>query len=253
MTMGFGALVDRSGEDTYVAEDEVVDFPSPQSDKHNVSLAQGAGYGVRADFSTGTSLAGGIGLLFDEAGKDTYQCAVFGQGTGYWDGVGLLWDTSGDDRYHGQWYVMGASAHFGVGYFEDSEGSDSYLAEMNMALGAGHDFGLGYCLDHAGDDAYKGPNLSLGAGNANGHGVFFDGGGNDAYLASGLALGSAAEGQRASLRERAPSFGVFIDHAGTDQYPPGLSWARDASKQVNWASRQETPETSQLGVFLDRP
>lgn len=253
LAMGFGALIDRGGGDAYVAEDEVLDFPSPQSAQHNVSLAQGAGYGIRADFSTGTSLAGGIGVLLDEAGNDTYSCGVFGQGTGYWDGVGALWDMGGDDQYRGQWYVMGASAHFGVGYLEDAGGNDSYWAGMNMALGAGHDFGLGYLLDQAGDDTYQGPNLSLGAGNANGHGVFFDGGGDDAYSASGLALGSAAEGQKASLRERAASFGVFIDHSGNDAYPDGLAWARNASKQVNWASRQDTAETSQLGIFLDRP
>jgi hypothetical protein len=253
MPMGFGALLDRKGNDKYKAEDETIDFPSPQTAEHNVSLAQGAGYGVRADFSTGMSLAGGVGLLYDEEGDDLYECGVFGQGVGYWDGTGLLWDGAGRDTYRGQWYVQGASAHFGVGYLEDLQGDDSYFAGMNMALGAGHDFGLGYMLDHEGDDRYRGPNLSLGAGNANGIGVFFDGGGDDVYEASGLALGSAAEGQKASLRERAPSFGIFLDHSGADTYPAALSWAVNATKAVNWASRQPTPETSQVGVFFDRP
>lgn len=253
MPMGFGMLLDRSGDDRYSANDSTIDFPSPQSAEHNVSLAQGAGYGIRADFSSGHSLAGGIGLLYDESGNDVYQCGVFGQGTGYWDGTGLLWDASGNDGYRGQWYVQGASAHFGIGYLEDLAGDDVYLAEMNMALGAGHDFGLGYMLDGAGNDVYTGPNLSLGAGNANGIGVFYDAEGNDRYQASGLTLGSSSEGQKASLRERTLSLGMFLDKAGQDSYPPSATWAQNGTKAVNWASRTESPATSQLGVFVDRP
>lgn len=253
LPMGFGALFDRAGDDRYVSEDTVIDFPSPQSNEHNVSLAQGAGYGIRADFSTGHSLSGGVGLLMDEGGDDLYQCGVFGQGTGYWDGTGLLWDTEGNDAYRGQWYVQGASAHFGIGYLEDKAGSDVYVAEMNMALGAGHDFGLGYLLDWSGNDDYSGPNLSLGAGNANGIGVFYDAEGDDRYRSSGLTLGSASEGQKASLRERTLALGLFFDRSGRDVYPLAASWALNGSSKVNWASRSDSPATSQLGVFMDRP
>lgn len=253
MPMGFGGLFDRGGDDMYLAEDTVIDFPSPQTQDHNVSLAQGAGYGIRSDFSSGHSLSGGIGLLLDEGGNDSYRCGVFGQGSGYWDGVGLMWDMAGNDIYLGQWYVQGASAHFGIGYLEDLAGDDIYRAEMNMALGAGHDFGLGYMLDWSGNDRYTGPNLSLGAGNANGIGVFYDADGDDVYEASGLTLGSASEGQKASLRERTFSLGLFCDRAGTDTYPQAATWARNAGKAVNWASRTDDPSTSQLGVFLDRP
>lgn len=252
LTGGVGMLIDRKGNDIYAANDAVLDFPSPQSAEHNVSMAQGAGYGVRLDYVNGKSLSGGIGILFDLEGKDSYSCGVFGQGVGYWEGLGALWDSSGDDSYSGQWYVQGAAAHFAVGYTEDLAGFDSYTALMNMAQGAGHDFSIGMLLDHAGDDRYRGPNLALGAGNANGIGVFVDRLGNDGYEALGVALGQAAEAAKGSLRERAFCFGLFMDLSGTDTYPASFDYIRNGTRAVNWRDRYPAASESQLGVFWDR-
>jgi len=252
LTGGAGLLIDRRGNDIYVANDAVLDFPSPQTAEHNVSMSQGAGYGVRLDYVNGKSLSGGIGILYDLEGKDSYSCGVFGQGVGYWEGLGALWDGGGDDTYSGQWYVQGASAHFGVGYLEDVSGVDSYTALMNMAQGAGHDFSIGMLLDHAGDDRYRAPNLSLGAGNANGIGVFVDRLGNDAYESLGLSLGQSAESPKGSLRERAFCFGLFMDLAGTDTYPASFDYIRNGTRVVNWRDRLPNPAESQLGVFWDR-
>lgn len=253
LTSGCGLLIDRTGNDIYVANDTVLDFPSPQSDQHNVSLSQGAGYGTRLDYINGKSLAGGIGILYDQAGDDSYSCGVFGQGVGYWEGVGCLWDAAGKDSYLGQWYVQGASAHFGVGYLEDDgSGSDSYTALMNMAQGAGHDFSIGILLDNGGDETYRGPNLSLGAGNANGIGLFVDRSGNDGYTSSGITLGQAAEAPKGSLRERALCLGVFLDLGGTDTYPDAFPFATNGKRHVNWRDRRDVTAESQLGIFWDR-
>lgn len=249
---GIGMLVDRKGDDTYLANDQVIDFPSAQSPEHNISLAQGAGYGVRADYSTGKSLSGGIGLLYDETGDDSYTCGVFGQGVGYWEGLGMLWDDEGRDRYTGQWYVQGASAHFGIGYLEDRGGDDTYTAHLNMAQGAGHDFGFGMLIDRQGDDAYNAPNLSLGAANANGMGIFLDVAGNDFYNARGITLGSSPEAQKLSLRERGLMLGLFVDLGGQDTYPASAPWARNDHRVANWILRAHRPEQSQVGVFYDR-
>jgi hypothetical protein len=251
MVGGLGALIDRGGDDTYIANDTVLDFPSPQSDVHNVSMAQGAGYGVRSDYLTGHSLSGGIGLLYDQDGKDSYQCGVFGQGTGYWEGVGVLWDEKGDDKYHGVWYVQGAAAHFAVGYLEDVDGTDVYSATMNMAQGAGHDFSTGTLLDRAGNDIYTAPNLSLGAGNANGIGIFADLLGNDKYTSVGLTLGKASDPARGSIRERALCLGVFVDLDGSDTYPASATWAKNGARTANWADRGPFPPESHVGVFWD--
>jgi hypothetical protein len=251
-TSGFGLLMDRQGDDRYRANDQVIDFPSPQSREHNVSMAQGAGNGRRADYLDGHSLSGGIGILYDQGGNDQYACGVFGQGVGYWEGIGFLWDDAGNDQYEGQWYVMGASAHFAIGFLEDQAGDDRYTALMNMALGAGHDFGYGMFIDRAGSDRYSAPNLSLGAGNANGIGIFVDLFGDDQYQSLGVTLGRGAEAPKGSLRERGLTLGLFLDLAGTDQYPESATWAKNGERAANWTDRGPTPAESQAGVFWDR-
>lgn len=249
---GYGALIEVSGDDVYLAEDSVIEFPSPQTDKHNVSLAQGAGYGRRADYSDGRSLAGGIGALIDGSGDDTYTCGVFGQGVGYWYGLGILSDGGGQDTYEGVWYVQGASAHFAVGVLEDVSGNDRYQATMNMAQGAGHDFSIGWLLDGSGDDLYRAPNLSLGAGNANGIGIFWDASGDDHYQTQHpLTLGrSSLQGTRGTLRERALCLGLFCDTGGVDRYPEGYPFA---SNDRLWTQpgASQPPLEREYGVGID--
>ena len=217
---GFGLLIDKEGNDTYIARDDTVKYPSPQSEKHNVSLAQGVGFGIRADFIDGHSLAGGVGFLIDYEGNDRYSSGVFGQGAGYWMGLGFLIDFKGNDEYKGVWYTQGAAAHFAIGALIDSSGNDIYEGKMNMAQGAGHDFSLGYLVDYSGNDFYISPNLSLGSGNANGLGIFIDYEGNDEYKTKGgIVLGMANIGAPfPSLRNHIKCIGIFIDGSGKDKY-----------------------------------
>lgn len=250
--LGFGAVIDRLGDDRFEANNQVIDFPSPQTAQSNVSMAQGAGQGRRADFSDGKSASGGIGVLFDLSGNDTYSAGVFAQGVGYWGGTGMLFDSIGNDTYTGGWYVQGASAHFAVGILEDGGGDDTYTAALNMAMAAAHDFSLSYLIDRGGADRYDAPNLSLGAGNANGIGVFLDFDGNDQYKGTGLTLGRAAEAPKGTLRARCLTLGLFYDGQGTDVYPQMANWARDASRVTNWTDRGYTAAESQLGIFWDR-
>ena len=69
-----------------------------QSKEHNTSMCQGVGMGRRADYTDGHSWAGGVGMLVEGGGDDTYSCSVFGQGCAYWYGVGLLVDKAGADQ-----------------------------------------------------------------------------------------------------------------------------------------------------------
>lgn len=250
-TKGYGLLLDLRGDDRYLAEDTLIDFPSPQTDKHNVSMAQGAGNGRRADYTDGHSLAGGIGVLVDAEGNDRYTCGVFGQGVGYWYGLGILCDGEGADVYQGVWYVQGASAHFAVGVLEDASGDDQYRAEMNMAQGAGHDFSLGWLIELGGNDVYRAPNLSLGGGNANGIGIFWDAAGDDRYLvAPSITLGRSHIGAVGTLRERALCLGLFCDTGGRDTYPDGLPFARDNALWTQPGASQP-PLRREYGVGID--
>ena len=221
---GFGCLLDLKGNDIYIANNEEVDGSNPQSSDHNTSMAQGAGFGRRADLSDGNSMSGGFGLLIDMEGDDYYSCGVFGQGTGYWAGTGLLYDAEGNDQFKGVWYVQGASAHFAIGALINKKGDDRYDALLNMAQGAGHDFSLGFLIDEEGDDHYIAPNLALGAGNDNGIGFFVDGGGNDIYETRSpgrFNLGKANYSRHlwGSWRDQDLTLGIFIDRGGQDQYP----------------------------------
>jgi len=219
-TKGFGLLVDVLGKDRYVAEDSLIVFPSPQTEEHNANLAQGVGFGKRADFVDGHSWGGGIGFLIDGAGDDHYSAGLFAQGCAYWYAIGLLSDLSGDDIYEGVWYVQGSGAHFGLGVLLESAGNDTYNAEINMAQGAGHDFTLGVLIEEAGEDVYDAPNLSLGGGNANGIGLFWDKAGDDVYNSTAnTTLGRANTAARGGLRDYINTIGLFLDTGGTDTYP----------------------------------
>ncbi len=246
-TAGCGILADLGAEDdTYEANDAVLDFPSPQSAEHNVSMAQGAGYGRRADYTDGHSLAGGIGILMDAGGSNTFTCGVFGQGVGYWYGLGMLLTGPGPDGLKGQWYVQGAAAHFAVGILDDEGGDDGYAALMNMAQGAGHDFSVGFLTDRAGNDRYAAPNLSLGGGNANGLGFLWDRSGDDVYtVRRSITLGRAGP-PGGGIRERNLTLGLFLDTGGKDTYPTDMD---GVANDTLWTMGQV--DTSSRGAGLD--
>jgi hypothetical protein len=256
-TKGCGVLIDSSGNDRYVADDSNIVFPSAQSKEHNSSLAQGMGFGKRADYVDNHSLAGGVGLLIDGSGDDTYSCGIFGQGCAYWYGVGVLADMSGNDNYSGIWYVQGAGAHFGVSMLYDASGNDSYKATMNMAQGAGHDFSLCWLLDGAGDDVYDAPNLSLGGGNANGFGFFWDQGGSDVFNpASGavLTLGRASDDtpRGLGLRDYMTTLGVFLHtNAKSSTFPKERPFAKHGTIWTQAGPNEKEPLSTEKGVGLD--
>ncbi len=249
---GLGLLLDSDGDDVYVADDENIEEPSPQSKEHNASLSQGFGFGLRADYTDGHSLCGGVGLLLDKAGNDKYSCGVFGQGAGYWYGTGLLVDGAGDDEYQGVWYVQAAGAHFAIGGLVDEQGRDTYRASHNMAQGAGHDFSVGYFVDAAGNDTYHAPNLSLGGGNANGLGFFHDVAGDDTYdVTAPTTLGRANIGRRGGLRDLILSLGVFLDTGGKDTYPEKYNFAGDGKRWRQRGTNTKQPLETEIGVGLD--
>lgn len=230
---GAGILIDVTGNDTYIARDDSVKYPASQSKKHNASLSQGMGFGVRADFTDGHSLAGGVGLLIDGNGDDYYSCGIFGQGCAYWFAVGALIDFHGHDEYHGVWYVQGSGAHFGLGTLIDSTGNDEYYVSMSMSQGSGHDFTLGCLFDYQGDDYYVAQGLSLGGGNANGMGVFIDFTGNDTYETHGdIFLGRANIAHRGGLRDHMKCLGIFIDGAGKDIYTAPFAKNKSSWQQL---------------------
>jgi len=249
-TKGIGILIDIKGNDKYIANDSLIEFPSAQTKEHNTSMAQGVGFGRRADFLEGHSLAGGFGILLDMDGDDLYSAGLFAQGCAYWYALGILWDEKGNDKYNGIWYVQGSGAHFGCGVLYDAGGNDHYQASMNMAIGAGHDFTLGILVDESGDDIYDAPNLSLGGGNDNGIGIFWDKSGNDTYNVSAqTTLGRANITSRGSIRDYMLCLGLFLDTGGKDTY--SKSFARDDTLWIQKGLNTERPLETEKGAGLD--
>ncbi len=249
-TRGCGLCINYSGNDVYVAEDSILFSPGQQTQEHNSSLAQGVGFGKRADFVDGHSWAGGVGILCDISGNDKYSAGLFAQGCGYWFALGMLLDGTGDDNYHSVWYTLGSGAHFAIGYLDDFAGNDIYNATMNMSIGSGHDFTLGYFNERGGNDTYFAPGLSLGGGNFQGIGLFHDWDGDDTYNSSGGFNLGGARGLTQGARAYLYTFGIFVDGSGEDTYTDtrvknGLSWISPKSDTAK-------ADPYEVGVGIDK-
>jgi hypothetical protein len=175
---GAGILIDEAGNDLYRLGGLEPDFRDPA--KATQSLGQGFGLGVRAEKEI-NGVPGGIGMLIDGAGDDTYVADYFAQGASYYYGLGILDDRAGNDQYLSGRYSQGAGIHSSVGALIDRRGNDFYYASFGVAQGMGHDYGVGYFEDDGGDNRYQGGILVQGAATTGGLGIFIDAQGADQY------------------------------------------------------------------------
>ncbi len=191
---GAGVLLDEGGKDFYELGGLEPDFRDPE--KSTVSLGQGFGHGVRTAKET-SGVPGGIGVLIDEAGDDTYIADYFSQGASYYYGAGILNDRDGDDQYISGRYSQGAGIHSSVGILEDEKGNDFYYASFGVAQGMGHDFGVGFFVDDGGDDFYWGGTLVQGAATNGSLGLFIDMQGKDQLMS--ISKGQAYAEEKNSM------------------------------------------------------
>ncbi len=181
---GVGLAFDASGADAWTCDDGATGelYRSAQLPGHaNTSLCQGAGYGLRSDDPI-VAMSGGLGVLRDREGDDSYRAGVFAQGTGYWQGVGLLSDGGGDDRYDALYYAQGSAVHYAAGVLIDHGGDDvrgASLVSQGYSLGAGYDYGLGVLFDLDGRDEARFTGMSVGAASTVGVGLYYDRAGDD--------------------------------------------------------------------------
>src|SRR5260221_2047600 len=219
---GLGALVDMEGNDSYRLQ------------------AWGQGLG----------LAGGVGLLWDRGGDDSYfaagepdpfeagaglsggQGAAFGFRTMLGGGIGILRDESGNDRYEAELFAQGVGYYRGIGLLWDERGDDRYRA-VRYAQGSGAHEAAGILRDESGNDRYQ---LSFGVGQGMGLdlalGVLFDGGGSDEYRAGLLAQGTAT----------ANGIGLFADSGGADRFEIGQG-------PRNWGHAEAYRRLPSVGLF----
>ncbi len=227
-TYGVGVLIDGSGNDNYLADLEA-NLGTAFGD-HTVSFAQGTGYGRRADFGDGHSLGGGIGILADGSGDDTYTGGVYCQGAGYWWALGICEDRAGNDTYTNDWYSLGSAPHFALGCCVDLEGDDIYnLGNENLMCqtqGCGRDGSIAVFIDGAGNDIYSHSNRCAGSGDLNSIAMFWDRMGNDSYTNDrnkayylDRSYGDATfYPPFNSFRDTVNTIGIFLDTGGDDIY-----------------------------------
>jgi hypothetical protein len=174
MTLGFGQLIDADGQDRYHSNSNLPTTYGTKGIKD--SWVQGVGLGLR-----GIS-PGGVGVLMDLAGQDSYDAMSFAQGGGYYYGLGVLMDLGeANDSYMGARYNFGWGAHMGVGYFEEIGGDDQYRTHQIVAAGIAWDHSLAYFHDLSGNDIYDLGEFSLGATAHYSIATFMDSGGADIY------------------------------------------------------------------------
>ncbi len=271
-TLGVGVLLDVEGDDDYLGllDGNISEVFRGKS----VSMVQGAGFGRRADFGDGKSLAGGIGLLVEGAGDDSYRGGVYCQGAGYWWALGALEDRAGDDRYGSIQYSLGSAPHMAVACCVDLAGDDAYNLEVPdlymQSVGCARDGSIAVFMDGAGNDRYRVGNRSAGSGEVNAIGVFFDRAGNDAYLAERdtpcpatppFGTVGLETAEKASFRALVPAAGLFLDTGGMDEYgerkaegaeaPPIL-----AANGAEWRYFRDPPQASygrDLDLFRPAP
>jgi len=196
--LGFGLLADMEGSDRYFAGGK---YSDPYNDSPGyASFSQGVGTGMHEVAS------GGIGVLLDGGGSDTYEADYFSHGGGYWFGAGFARDFGGDDLRWGatrenfdgsprteprflRWGI-GYACHFAAGFVFDDSGNDTYNGDW-AAIAYGWDVAVAALCDFNGNDRY----ISTGSGVAEAHNdalaILYDRKGDDTYQGKGLGLGEA--------------------------------------------------------------
>ncbi|KAB2833001.1 MAG: hypothetical protein F9K48_09365 [Candidatus Brocadia sp.] len=206
-TKGFGSLIDADGNDYYFAGGVYPDFRDPE--KSYQSMSQGIGMGIRPE-ETIVGASGGVGMLIDQKGTDTYHGDYFSQGSGYYFSLGFLYDNEGNDTYYAGRYAQGAGIHSAIGSLKDTSGDDTYECTFGVSQGCGHDTGIGFLVDDYGNDTYRSETTSQGVGLEKGIGVLADFNGNDVYHANDQGQGISSP----SKNEEVSGIGMLIDNQG---------------------------------------
>ncbi len=259
LLMGVGFLVDSAadGDQYFCSPLENVNKPEYYSatDGANLTIGQGCGWGARWGWleasntgSTGTVGAGGLGLLFDGGGADSYTSGAFAGGCGFFEGLGLLIDRNGADSHNGHAYAYGSAIHYAAGLLWDAAGNDNYNVAGQAGVGGAQNASLAWLIDRAGDDTYTAGEFGLGSGLANGFGYFLDLMGGDNYSANVAGFQDTCLG-KGNLGDGAagnPTYGIFLDLNGHDVYDAafmtmvnssawpgnGASWIRTLEQNV---------------------
>jgi hypothetical protein len=245
--LGFGLLDNVVGNNHYYCggmwRDSYPETPGYEG------WGQGVGAGIRqvAD--------GGIGVILDNGGENTYEFDYLAHGGGYWCGVGFARDFGGNTKrlitqtaYTGgpraqakfQRFGVGWGCHYSVGFCFDDSGDDVYEGTI-MGTGMAWDCSMGVLCDFAGNDHYTATGgLTQGTGAQMGLGILFDYKGDDVYEGYGQGYASPSMTYH-DLPSCGGNFGFVVDYGGKDTFGCG-------AKNNTYIQRGSTG-----GFLIDRP
>jgi len=241
--MGFGLLCDPGGNDTYTANDTELLYPSAQTKQHNTSMCQGAGYGERRDYLDAHPLSGGIGMLLDGGGGNSFYGGVFAQAVGYWYGIGILDARGSKNNYRSVWYGQSATAHFAVSYLVDGGGSH-FTSTNCVTVGAAHDFSVSLFVAEGGGNLFEGAG-SMGEALNNSVALCLNVGGGNTYR--GGLFGQSVNFSATGLRAEVPTMALFLVLDGNNNYPAGSP----AGANRTWTQPTKTPLPLLRGAGID--
>ena len=273
---GIGVLDDLQGDDHYQCLGLHEAGASVGASWDNGYDGAGIGYGscwrgeARADAPQHrwqATFGGGVGLVRDGGGNDTYVSGAMSLACGYAGGVGIIVDDAGDDTYFARRgpggdnhsgqsgnYSLGHGCHRGIGYILDRGGNDRYSGGGSFG-GWSWDVASGFLLDLGGDDVFtdfydKGAVGRIGLGMAQGLGVSLNVGGKDIYHCN--SFGSAE-----SLAESYPgvggNFSFFYDVGPEPDDYPALSTNNSSRLSgIKWRPEGATNRVLRgIGLFMD--
>ena len=213
---GIGILLDSGGNDQYSVDQAGQGFArtgglawlddQEGNDVYRADSGQGFGGGVK---TADGIISGGIGLLTDLSGDDTYLGGTRCQASGDSGGLGSLYDASGKDTYSATDEAQGSAQHLAAAYFFDLAGDDSYAIHGGVGHATAVDWSVAFFLDRSGNDLYNSLDARPGTAIKGGLAVFLDAAGNDRYMGD-VAIGFPTRGPG--------SLGLFADLGGSDGY-----------------------------------
>jgi hypothetical protein len=202
---GFGTLLDDSGSDVYDC----------------ATMGQGSattlGMGVLSDLEgddqyrlacdTTKDALGGIPGC-GQGGALSFRAYPWEKKLTAYGGVGMLVDDKGNDTYTSKgWNCQGGSYIMSLGVLVDNEGNDHY--DCGTGQGSGIHVTNAILIDKKGDDVYEGGFRAGGSGSDRSPGFLIDYEGNDTYKSATSSYGTAC---------KPFAYSLFIDYKGDDKY-----------------------------------
>ncbi|NLF21751.1 MAG: hypothetical protein GX590_01185, partial [Lentisphaerae bacterium] len=244
-SLGVGALIDLQGDDTYFAGG--LYYRGYDDSPGYAGWSQGVGVGPRGIAN------GGLGVLLDGAGDDTYEYDYFSHGGGYWFAAGFARDFGGNDQRLGatrtMWdgterqekrfvrWGLGFGCHYGVGIVIDDAGDDLFTANTADTAFC-WDLGTGAILDLGGNDTFSGS----GAGRASNAGLalVMNVGGDDTFTGGNFGHANPAVNYH-PMPEAGGNFACFLRYGGSNRFS-NLKAQETTGAVRGWAG----------GFFLER-